>query len=451
MKVFVMVVMISLGTRITPTFAETFKPSWSTLSSYIKHFNEFTPSGPVAGNYRKIVGRYYSPEEVDLAYSTLPLTYVNGKEIEQIMSEAAKWAIAKTIKMAKESNLRYYQELINNKDLNAFDWQNVDFSLNKGDEEYCSGCGDARMVSDAYLYGYIKVKEKQFQEISKLFGYSFQDFLSFLRNHHIKNSGLMYGKKEKEGFSDRKTEIPPIGATLRYCMVPEEAEDYFKADIDSLISTGLKRFRSLERVEERKKWYRREFQTFQQGSLNSVYSWSHTMGLSLGKIGYIEAGKFFPWKKDSYYLETGFYCDKWLYPGCWSAVLISKARTLRELGFYLQTLKIEDMKPWLGIEVRISEKKVVVTKVFLGSAAEAMGMKKGDVIERLNGQSIYYPDGSEPLKNLKQRIKEVSRFSRGESGNPGCCDVSRNGRWIYLDETRGFSLKEKKKISPGSF
>lgn len=423
MMFFLMAVVISLGTMAISVFAFEGKISkpyidkesgskwrFGTLSSYIRWYTQKTTDekGFVKwcekGMYKRLVEACYPPKEAKLIYSTLNLTYVTPEQIKEIGKEAANWAVAQTIQMAKESDPAYYQQLINNKALNTFDWQNVDFSLVKEYKGYETNKKYKvdeyeRLLNYAYLYGYLKVKREALQKIAELWGYSFEEFVEiaykrsiFHRNRERFNKLFdIRGGRSVEAiekgicgeFCDKKIGPPPLGTEAGINFKPvvkkEYKEQYKKISkemrslIDQLDVYWIAGKENDKKTKELDKKFQKKARERRKMLLEK-----REHRFSLGKIGYIQMKEkhleFVPWEKDVYYREAGVYCSWWTFPTIWKNILIEDCGWLgKNLGLVMKfgtrpgTLRKGD-QTWVRKYDEKSKKVIMFSRSYYGEA-----------------------------------------------------------------------------------
>ena len=383
----------------------------------------------------------YSAKEMELIISTLPLTYVSSEEREKMLQEACKWALAKNLALAKETNLPKFvnsanlikiTQMQNKAFKEAFNYDDVDLSLFNGTPLTNSprygpnfySCG--QWVRDAYWYGYLRVKEKDLREIAKIWDYSFEELAEKIQKLQLISEAHIASERSQG-------KNPPAGAKIMF----------------------------------------------------TPQGWRSHVKLSLGDFGFSENGQFKPnaadWNYHSRYLECEGYStptflinpflqaasdgvlslshvSKFFYSDCYRGSSIACKRDIfhrPELGLNPKEIKLkarleaEIKQPWFGIEIEVLkegkfEGRPIITKIFKGSPSEKAGLKEGDIIIVFNGVGVW--GEKRWLERLPQLI---------ESAAQGSCTttlIKREGKRECIKIPKVFiEMKEKKDIPPGSF
>lgn len=87
---------------------------------------------------------------------------------------------------------------------------------------------------------------------------------------------------------------------------------------------------------------------------------------------------------------------------------------------------VEGIYQGIGAEIKLENKKVVIGRVFESSPAEKSGLKQGDVLLKVNGESI---EG--------YSLTKISDTVKGEKNTDVTLTVEREGKEIVLNITRG--------------
>ncbi len=87
---------------------------------------------------------------------------------------------------------------------------------------------------------------------------------------------------------------------------------------------------------------------------------------------------------------------------------------------------VEGIYQGIGSEIKYEEKKATIGRVFESSPAEKAGLKEGDILLKVNGESI---EG--------YSLEKISNLVKGEKGTTVTLTVERNNEEIELKITRG--------------
>jgi len=199
MIVFLMAIVISLGTIAEPVFAKTYYEKVS-IYSYKIHSRVLETNRLESTTFLKIGLKdgIITEQEKDMIIKTNYLFVVTDEQRKQILFEACKWALAKNIALAEDKTIPLKSRglFIRSAKLikktpglkKAFNYDDVDLSFFNGRPLYKrlksgkrskSGtyfymCG--QWTFDALFYGYLRIKEKEMRKAAKLWGYSFEEF-----------------------------------------------------------------------------------------------------------------------------------------------------------------------------------------------------------------------------------------------------------------------------------
>ena len=398
-----------------------------------------------------------SEEKADLVLKTDYLFVVTNKQRKQICLEACKWALAKNLDLAKDRTipLKIRQKIgfIRSANLikttpglkRGFNYDDVDLSLYNGSprqlEQIRQGLGWTChiWVFDCYLYGYLKVKEKDLRKAAKLWGYSFEEFIE--RIWKVQVSGRLWahgGKAKKKGISG----LYFPGAGMHF-----EPDRYIKGGYPGHLQ------------------------------------------MTLGKFGYTSSGNFCPDISKAIESTGSHYYRGWSFPifenpilqsavycsSTGSEVYLGSPRKGGQWGVFhlpnnrrsLQKLQPkpepELKKPWFGIEVKITDtcrientliiEKVgdlIITKVYPQSPAEKAGIKEGDVFEVLVGAEM---KGEKRFERLRELLEDIAKCqARGVLYPEGPTYIKRNGKRIeILREEVSVEFRQANDIPEGSY
>jgi len=407
----------------------------------------------------------YSAKEMELIISTLSLTYVSSEEREKMLRESCKWALAKNLALAKETNLPKFvnsanlikiTQMQNKAFKEAFNYDDVDLSLFNGTPLTNTPrwgpnfyfCG--RWARDAQWYGYLKVKEKDLREIAKIWDYSFEELAEKIQKLQLINEAHIASERSQG-------KNPPAGTTILFTSCSQAPE-----------------------------WKNMPHHK-----------------LSLGRFGFSQNGMFYPdaanwnsfssrgviFKCEGYSTPTFLinpflqaasdgilslsHVSKFFYSDCYKGSSIACKRDIfhrPELGLNPKEIKLkarleaESKKAWFGIEVKVLEEgenkgRLLVTKVFEESPAKQTGIREGDIVCRFAG---YYPDYTtrgkdivkslphEAIENLEAGIKRIAE-GRIEKTVILRKNEQKDKLIVIPAENLSVELKLKKDVPPGSF
>ena len=394
----------------------------------------------------------YSAKEMELIISTLSLTYVSSEEREKMLRESCKWALAKNLALAKETNLPKFvnsanlikiTQMQNKAFKEAFNYDDVDLSLFNGTPLTNSprygpnfySCG--QWVRDAYWYGYLRVKEKDLREIAKIWDYSFEELAEKIQKLQLISEAHIASERSQG-------KNPPAGAKIMF----------------------------------------------------TPQGWRSHVKLSLGDFGFSENGQFKPnaadWNYHSRYLECEGYStptflinpflqaasdgvlslshvSKFFYSDCYKGSSIACKRDIfhrPELGLNPKEIKLkarleaEIKQPWFGIEVKVVEfpeekgrlkTQLLVTKVYKGSPAERVGVREGDTIWPYSGCGI----DRTFVEDLERKLRAIVEFKERRELNPfDDMWIKRDKEYIKIPDEeiiRTLEMREEEEIPSGTY